>query len=96
MEKRLEAIFKGRVQGVGFRYTVEGLSQKFDVTGFVENLKTGDVQLVAEGDEQELSAFLLAIRNSHLKTYIRDCEIEWTAPTGEFSDFFIRYSGFRS
>lgn len=95
MEKRLEVIFKGHVQGVGFRFTVENLSSKFDVTGFVENLHTGDVQIVAEGDEQELSAFLLAIRSSPLKSYIRDCEIDWKTPTGEFNEFFIRYGGLR-
>jgi len=93
VEKRLEAVFKGRVQGVGFRYSVENLSQKFEVKGFVENLPDGDAQVVAEGDETELSAFLLAIRNSHLKNYIRDFEIDWKAPTGEFNDFFIRSGG---
>ena len=95
MEKRLEAIFKGRGQGVGFRYSVENLSQKFEVKGFVENLRDEHVQVVAEGEETELSAFLLAIRNSHLKNYIRDCEIVWKIPTGEFKDFFIRYGGLR-
>ncbi len=95
MEKRLEAVFKGRVQGVGFRYTVDGLSKKFEVKGFVKNLPDGDVQVVAEGEETELSAFLLAIRNSNLKNYIRDFEIEWKSPTGEFNDFFISSGGLR-
>ena len=95
MEKRLEAVFKGHVQGVGFRYSVEGLSQKFEVKGYVENLPGGDVQVVAEGEETELSAFLLAIRNSYLKNYIRDFEISWKTPTGEFKDFFIRHGGLR-
>ena len=67
-----EAVFKGSVQGVGFRFTAEHLSRKFQVKGFVENtpLPKADVRLVAEGDEEELSAFLLAIRNSSLKSGI--------------------------
>ncbi|MBI4431592.1 MAG: acylphosphatase [Candidatus Omnitrophica bacterium] len=93
MEKRLEAIFKGHVQGVGFRFTVQSLAGKFDIKGFVENLGDGNVQIVAEGEEQELSAFLLAVRNSNLKNYIRDFEVSWPAPTGEFTEFFVRSGG---
>ena len=39
----------GRVQGVGFRYTVRSLAVGFDVTGFVRNLPDGRVHLVVEG-----------------------------------------------
>ena len=93
LDKRLEAIFEGQVQGVGFRFTADQLARKFKLTGFVENLPNGDVKLVAEGEEEELSAFLLAIRNSHLRSGIRDFEISWKPSTGEFKDFFVRYGG---
>jgi len=34
--KRYEILFKGRVQGVGFRYTSKTIADKLDLTGTVE------------------------------------------------------------
>ena len=33
-----QVIFRGRVQGVGFRYTARRIAARYDVTGFVRNL----------------------------------------------------------
>ncbi len=41
-------IYRGRVQGVGFRYTVNGLARGYAAAGFVRNLPTGEVELAAE------------------------------------------------
>ena len=49
IQQRREVYFSGRVQGVGFRYTVRMVASRFAVTGFVKNLPDGRVQLVAEG-----------------------------------------------
>ena len=90
MEKRIEILFKGQVQGVGFRFTADQLAHKFDVKGYVENLRSGDVRVVAEGEEKELTAYLYAIRNSSVKDFILDFDCVWTESQGEFSDFSIR------
>jgi len=50
--------FHGRVQGVGFRYTTLRLAGRFRVTGSVRNLPAGTVELVAQGESDELSRFL--------------------------------------
>ena len=39
-------IYKGRVQGVGFRYTCYRLAGNHEVTGFVKNLPDGSVDLI--------------------------------------------------
>ena len=44
-----EVYYSGRVQGVGFRYTVRSLASRMAVTGFVKNLPDGRVHLVVEG-----------------------------------------------
>lgn len=51
-------IFEGRVQGVGFRYTVKNLARGFDVCGGVKNLPDGNVELQVMGAADELEAFL--------------------------------------
>src|SRR5439155_885059 len=38
--------YSGRVQGVGFRYTAQGLAADYAVAGYVRNLANGDVELV--------------------------------------------------
>src|SRR5438552_1157467 len=54
---RLRGLYSGRVQGVGFRYTVKTAASGFEVTGLVRNLRDGRVELMAEGLRDELEAF---------------------------------------
>jgi acylphosphatase len=54
-------VFEGRVQGVGFRYTVKELARGFDVTGWVRNLPDGSVEMQAMGMADELDGFLREI-----------------------------------
>jgi len=54
-------IFQGRVQGVGFRYTVKDLARGFDVCGSVKNLPDGSVELQVMGEADEVTCFLREI-----------------------------------
>ena len=54
-------IFEGRVQGVGFRYTVKDLSRGFDVCGSVRNLPDGSVELQVMGEADEVESFIKEI-----------------------------------
>ncbi|MES2439482.1 MAG: acylphosphatase [Verrucomicrobiota bacterium] len=56
-----QVIFEGRVQGVGFRYTVKDLSRGFEVVGWVKNLPDGTVELQAMGGKDELESFIREI-----------------------------------
>lgn len=73
--------YTGRVQGVGFRYTVRQLAAGYEVAGWVKNLTDGRVELLAAArDAEELSAFLTELReNSAVAHYIREVE-EHTVP----------------
>jgi acylphosphatase len=81
--------YTGRVQGVGFRYTAQRLAAAGNVVGYVKNLPTGDVELVAEGEADAVNAFLQRIAQ-HLGRYIDDVEVDTQAPQG-FREFAIRY-----
>jgi len=82
--------FSGRVQGVGFRYTAQGLARGFNVVGYVRNLPDGRVELVAEGDEQENAGLLNAI-GQQMGHFIKKRTDDDSPPTGEFSGFSIRH-----
>jgi acylphosphatase len=89
MPDRLHVYFSGHVQGVGFRYSVKQLSLEFDVTGWVKNLPDGRVELVAEGERNELETFQAAIPDAGLRCFIRDSQSHWSEGTGQFRGFEI-------
>jgi len=52
MRKKIN--YKGRVQGVGFRWNTEKAVERFDVTGYVKNLPNGSVEVLLEGCSEEV------------------------------------------
>ena len=85
---RCQCLFKGRVQGVGFRYTTRNLAINFDVTGFVRNLPDGRVELVVEGPEGEVVGFIDAVRE-RMKRHIGDVTRTDGVASGQFPQFTI-------
>lgn len=75
--------FAGHVQGVGFRLAVRSIAQRFAVAGFVENLDDGRVKLVAEGEPEELIAFVESIQQRMID-YVRQTRTDRSQPNGEF------------
>ncbi len=82
-------LYSGRVQGVGFRYTAQQLADGFPVAGFVRNLSTGEVELVAEGSAQATDAFLAALAE-RMRWYIERSTVRTESPQG-LRSFTIRY-----
>jgi len=89
MKRRLHVLYTGRVQGVGFRYTVKSTALGFEVTGVVRNLADGRVELITEGIRAELEGFQAAIRDSGLGRLITREEAAWSEATSEFRGFAI-------
>lgn len=48
---RTHYIFKGRVQGVGFRYTLYQLAHRLKLTGWVRNCDNGSVEACVQGEK---------------------------------------------
>jgi acylphosphatase len=63
-------LYEGRVQGVGFRFSVKSITAGYDVVGSVKNLIDGRVELEIQGDETEVEEFLEAVLDSHLRRHI--------------------------
>jgi acylphosphatase len=63
-------VYSGRVQGVGFRVTAQSVARGFPVVGWVRNLPDGNVELWAEGEENQVAGFLKAVR-AHWGAQIR-------------------------
>ena len=88
---RAQAIYKGRVQGVGFRFTAQRYANEIGITGYVKNLCGGQVEIVVEGEKKKVETFLEKIKKGPLSRYIDDVEIHYSEYTGAFRDFHIRF-----
>ncbi|HUR45620.1 MAG TPA: acylphosphatase [Candidatus Saccharimonadales bacterium] len=88
-KQQMQILYEGRVQGVGFRYTTKALACGFEVTGTVRNMNDGRVELLAEGEREELEAFLESIRESELGHFIRQEKLTWGEAKNCFRGFEI-------
>lgn len=82
--------YRGRVQGVGFRWTAREVAARFAVSGYVRNCDDGSVVLVAEGDRGEIERFLAAVRG-RMGRYIGGEDVSWAAASGAYASFLIRH-----
>lgn len=87
---RKHFIFKGRVQGVGFRITFYQQATRLHLTGWVKNLSNGDVEACLQG---ELSLIQQVIDYMHSIRYIRieQCEVEDLAVLENEKSFKMKY-----
>ncbi len=91
VKKRIHVFYAGRVQGVGFRMTVEDTARRFGVMGWVKNLRNGRVEVVAEADEATLERFLDVLRNGPMKNFIHQVDVSRGPASDTFHEFDVRY-----
>jgi acylphosphatase len=83
------ACVRGRVQGVGFRYTCLHEARLRGIRGWVRNTPQGDVEVWAEASKEKLDAFLqwLRLGPSHARVDAVDYTLQ--PPTGAYKDFGV-------
>jgi len=91
MQKRLECNITGRVQMVMFRDFTRRKAIGLGITGTVQNLNDGSVQVVAEGEEEKLHELLTLLHKGPTFARVDGLKEDWMEPTREFSDFSITY-----
>jgi acylphosphatase len=87
--KRVHVLYKGNVQGVGFRFTTINTAKNYNINGWVKNLPAGQVEVVAEGEENELKQFLDSLQQK-MAGYIQDKDVWWQESKNEFVSFDMR------
>ncbi|MBU1097339.1 MAG: acylphosphatase [Bacteroidetes bacterium] len=88
---RVEIIVIGLVQGVGFRYFVFRQAERLGLKGYVKNLYSGEVYIVAEGNRTLLEEFYKIIKIGPMHADVRKASIKWVLTKNEFNRFEIIY-----
>ncbi len=88
---RLHLRIKGRVQGVGFRYSALDEARRRGLTGWVRNTHDGDVELVAEGPELQLRRLATWCHAGPPGALVTAVEERWLPDAGEFAEFRIAH-----
>lgn len=87
--KRISAVAAGRVRRAGFREHVYKATFEKEISGYVRNLDTGEVEIVAEGSEKDLRALINEINIIRYPIAVKSFNIEWQEATGEYTNFEI-------
>ncbi len=92
MKKTLRIIVKGRVQGVGYRWFTRQAARELGITGFVRNLMNGDVEVVAQGEEEVLNQFIQELRQGPAFAYVTDLKTEeLDLPEDKYKSFEVAF-----
>ena len=88
--KNFHATISGRVQGVGFRYFVQGEANVLAIKGWVRNRWDGTVEVMAQGEKKNLESFLNQLKKGPSGARVVNLEVEWPEEGGVFTDFRVR------
>jgi acylphosphatase len=87
---RLHLILRGRVQGVFFRRATLDEAQALGITGWVRNLHSGEVEIVAEGRRDHLRMLSAWTQTGPPGASVADATEEWEDFRNDFSSFRVR------
>jgi acylphosphatase len=88
---RARVVMGGRVQGVWFRASTQERARELALTGWVRNRHDGKVEAVFEGPSSAVRRMVAWCYRGPRMAQVRDVELEWEEPTGEFEGFSVRY-----
>lgn len=91
MPDRLHVIIRGRVQGVGFRYSLQREATGYGLAGWVRNCADGAVEAEIEGPRAQLDAMLAWCREGPGLARVDRVETLWGAGEARHHGFVVRY-----
>ena len=83
------AIIKGRVQRVGYRVFTREAAMRHSVKGWVKNLPNGCVEVLAEGEEINLTEFLTELYRGPVLSHVQDIDLNWQHVAPQHDEFAI-------
>src|SRR5690242_16978756 len=92
---RLEAVVRGRVQGVGFRVWALREGMHLGLDGFVANEADGSVRVVAEGPREDLDRLVERLEDGPPAALVERVTTRWEPARGMVGGFRIESGAHR-
>lgn len=89
--EEMHALFKGQVQGVGFRMTAYRYALTFGIKGTVKNLPNGLVEIYAQGARPVLHDFITSLEKKIGPHFIQEVKVSYSPIQIPLVDFKILY-----
>jgi acylphosphatase len=87
---RVHLQIKGRVQGVYFRASTMEQALRLGIVGWVMNCPDGSVEVLAEGEKEELEKLVSWCRKGPPGAKVMEVLTDWEASKQEFQNFFVK------
>jgi len=88
MKHRIEVKIFGQIQGVGFRLFIARKARELGIAGFTQNMPDGSVEIVAEGEEEQLKELIKHLQFGPGK--IEKATTQWQRFEEEFKGFEVK------
>ena len=89
MRQQAHITVSGIVRYVGFRYMILPEAGRHNIMGHVRNLDDRTVEIVCEGEREQIDGFIEAIKGSAEPVRVRDVKVRYADGTGRFKSFRI-------
>ncbi|MBU2632147.1 acylphosphatase [Patescibacteria group bacterium] len=86
---RAYILVSGYVQKVGYRYFVKREAEKLDLTGYASNLANGQVEILVEGESENVNKIVGKCKKGPFLANVRDFKMEIKEGNKECKDFKI-------
>ena len=83
------AYIYGRVQGVFFRSYLAKNARELGLVGFVRNLSNGSVEVLAEGDKQQLEKLIEFMKHGPSAARVDEYKVNWSRPSEDYLQFHV-------
>jgi acylphosphatase len=84
-----QILVHGRVQGVGYRYFVQHMGNRFGLVGSVRNCPDSTVEIVVEGSEKTIAEFIKQVEKGPSLARVQRVDVVDIPVQGTFGSFLI-------
>ncbi len=91
MKARAHILVTGRVQGVFFRDHTQKWASSLNLTGWVRNIRNGQVEALAEGDKEKIEELVTRLNEGPPLAQVEKVDVNWEEYRGEFKDFRVAF-----
>lgn len=84
-------IVSGMVQGVGYRYFVTKIARRMELTGWVKNLYSGEVEIEVEGPRALIETMIKELKTGNAWAVVRNIDATFEKYQGKYTGFDITF-----